>query len=146
MKRSSLVLLVAALIAAASLTVMPTQQPAVADGHEKPKDIAESMEYLAGTYRTVRRQMGKADMNADTADKLSGMIYVSTVSKEYMPKTATTDDLKNSYRVVMNKLIIALAHAENAALTGEQADLRKYVLEANTVRGEGHELFIPDDE
>ena len=144
MKRSSLVLLVVALIAAASMTLLPTQQAASADSGEK--ELHEAMETLGGTYRLVRRQMAKPDMNADTADKLATMIDASQTAKKHLPKTASTDDLKKSYRVIMNKLIIVLAQAENAALAGDQDKLRELVLAANTVKGEGHELFIADDE
>lgn len=146
MKRSSLVLLVVALIAAASMTLLPTQQAASADSDGEGKELHEAMETLGGTYRLVRRQMAKADMNADTADKLATMIDAAQTAKKHLPKTASTDDLKKSYRVVMNKLIIVLAQAENAALAGDQDKLREYVLEANSVKGEGHELFIADDE
>ena len=104
------------------------------------------MELLGGHYRTVRRQMSKADMNAETAKLLSEMIDASVAAKAHMPATATTGDLKNSYRVIMNKLIVALANAENAALEGDNAKLKDFVLEANQVKGEGHELFIPEEE
>jgi soluble cytochrome b562 len=148
MKRSSLYVLAASLIAAFTLALLPTQQPVSADDHgdKGAEVIHETMEILGSTYRQVRRQMSKADQNADTADKLATMIDASVKAKAYMPKTATTDDLKDSYRVVMNKLIVALANAENAALEGDNAKLREYVLEANRVKGEGHELFIPEDE
>ena len=146
MKRSSLIVLAVALLAAASLTLAPTQQPAVADGHGGSEELHEAMETLGKTYRLVRRQAGKADMNADTADKLHTMIQASIQAKAAIPKTASTDDLKDTYRVVMNKLIIVLAQAENAALTGDQEALQQYVREANNVKGEGHELFIADDE
>lgn len=149
MKRSSLYVLAAALIAAFTLALMPTQQSVSADGHgdeDGAKVIHEAMEMLGGTYRTVRRQMSKPDMNADTADKLAAMIDASVKAKAHMPATASTDDLKGSYRVIMNKLIVALANAENAALEGDNAKLKEYVLEANSVKGEGHELFIPEEE
>ena len=142
MKRSSLYMLATALIAAFTLTLMPTQQPASADGD---KVLHEAMELLGGHYRTVRRQMSKADMNASTADLLAEMVAASVAAKAVIPETASTDDLKNSYRVIMNKLIIALSQAENAALAGDNAKLKEYVLEANTVKGEGHELFIPEE-
>ena len=67
-------------------------------------------------------------------------------AKAAIPGTATNDELKAKYRVVMNKLIIVLAQAENAALEGDQDALAKYIREANTVKGEGHEMFIADDE
>lgn len=149
MKRSSLYMLAAALIAAFTLALMPTQQPASADSHgegEGAKVIHEAMEMLGSTYRTVRRQMSKPDMNADTADKLAAMIKASVDAKAHMPETASTGDLKNSYRAIMNKLIVALANAENAALAGDNDKLKEYVLEANQVKGEGHELFIPEEE
>lgn len=147
MKRSPLVLLALALIATATLSVMPTQQTAVADNHgDSHEALEKSMETLASNYRTVRRQMGKADMNADTADKLAEMNLAAVEAKKHLPETASTGDMKKSYRVIMNKLIIVLAQAENAALEGDQAKLRQYVLEANKVKGEGHEMFIPDDE
>ncbi len=147
MKRSSLIVLAVALLAAAALTLAPTQQPAVADGHGGDHEaLHESMETLGKTYRLVRRQAGKADMNADTADKLHTMIQAAMQAKGAIPETASTDDLKNTYRVVMNKLIIVLAQAENAALTGDQDALQQYVREANNVKNEGHELFIADDE
>lgn len=149
MKRSSLYVLAAALIAACTLTLMPTQQPASADNHGEKNGkevIHEAMELLGSSYRDVRRQMTKPEMNADTAQKLASMIQASVAAKAHLPETASTDDLKSSYRVIMNKLIVALANAENAALTGDNAKLKDYVLEANTVKGEGHELFIPEEE
>lgn len=148
MKRSPLYVLAAALTAAFTLALLPTQQPASADGHadaDSQQAIMESMDVLSSTYSLVRRQMGKADQNADTADKLATMIDASVKAKAHLPETATSDDLKDSYRVVMNKLIVALANAENAALQGDNAKLRQYVLEANRVKGEGHELFIADE-
>ena len=149
MKRSSLYVLAAALIAVFTLALLPTQQPVSADSHGDKggkEVIHEAMEVLGKNYKLVRRQMGKPDMNADTAEKLAAMIKVSVDAKAHLPATASTDDLKNSYRVIMNKLIVALANAENAALTGDRAKLKDYVLEANQVKGEGHELFIPEEE
>lgn len=148
MKRSSLYVLSAVLIAAFTLALMPTQQSASADGHgdKGAEVIHETMELLGGHYRKVRRQMSNADMNADTAQLLSEMIDASVAAKAHMPATATTDDLKSSYRVVMNNLIVALANAENAALEGDNTKLKEFVLEANQVKGQGHELFIPEDE
>ena len=149
MKRSSLYVLAAALIAALTLALLPTQQPASADSHgekDGAKVIHEAMETLGSTYRLVRRQMSKPDMNADTADKLSTMIQSAVAAKAHLPATASTDDLKNSYRVIMNKLIVSLASAENAALAGDNDKLKEYVLEANSAKGEGHELFIPEEE
>lgn len=149
MKRSSLFVVTAALIAAFMLALLPTQQTVSADGHgdkDGAKIIHEAMEELGGTYRLVRRQMSKPDMNADTADKLASMIKASVAAKAHMPETASTGDLKNSYRAIMNKLIIALANAENAALAGDNDKLKEYVLDANSVKGEGHELFIPEED
>ncbi|MFK7789716.1 MAG: cytochrome b562 [Phycisphaeraceae bacterium] len=147
MKRSSLYVLAAALIAAFTLALLPTQQTVSADNHgDSKKVIHETMEVLGSTYRLVRRQMSKPDMNADTADKLATMIDASVKAKAHLPETASTDDLKDSYRVVMNKLIVALANAENAALEGDNAKLKQFVLEANQVKGEGHELFIPEED
>lgn len=147
MKRSPLVLFVIALLAVAAFTLAPTQQPAAADDHGGgEKALHEAMETLGKTYRLVRRQMRDESKNADTADKLHEMIDASMKAKAVLPDTATTDDLKKTYRVVMNKLIIVLAQAENAALEGDMDKLREYVTAANSVKGEGHELFIADDE
>lgn len=150
MKRSSLYVLAAALIAAFTLTLLPTQQTVSADGHgdhaDGQKVIHEAMETLSGTYRLIRRQMSKPDKNADTADKLATMIDASIMAKGHLPETAMTDDLKKTYRMTMNKLIITLANAENAALAGDNDKLKEYVLEANKVKGEGHELFIAEDD
>jgi uncharacterized membrane-anchored protein YhcB (DUF1043 family) len=146
MKRSSLYVLAAALIAAFTLALLPTQQPVSADDHgDSQKVIHEAMEQLGASYKQVRRNMRDADKNAETAELLAGMIKSSVEAKAHLPKTASTDDLKQSYRVIMNKLIVSLANAENAALTGDSDKLREYVLEANTVKGEGHELFITED-
>ena len=145
MKRSSLYILAAALVAAFTLAVLPTQQPVSADSDSK-KAIAEAMEVLAGNYRQIRRNLRDPSKNGETAELLAEMIKASVDSKAHLPETASTDDLKNSYRVVMNKLIVALANAENAALTGDSDKLKEYVMEANSVKGEGHELFIPEDE
>ena len=148
MKRSSLYVLAAALIAAFTLALLPTQQTVSADGHGDHGDgqevIHEAMETLSGTYRLVRRQMSKADKNADTAEKLATMIDASIKAKGHLPETAMNDDLKKTYRITMNKLIITLANAENAALEGDNAKLKEYVLEANKVKGEGHDLFIAE--
>lgn len=146
MKRSSLYVLAAALIAAFTLALLPTQQPVSADDEDGQEVIQEAMQLLGGNYRKVRRQMSKPEMNADTANLLSEMIVACVESKAYLPETASTDDLKSSYRAVMNKLIIALANAENAALAGDSGKLKEYVLKANTVKGEGHELFISEDD
>lgn len=148
MKRSSFYVFAAALIAVFTLALLPTQQPVSADDHgdKNGKEVIhEAMETLGSTYREVRRQMSKPDMNADTAEKLAAMIQASVAAKAHLPETASTGDLKNSYRVIMNKLIVALANAENAALTGDNDKLKDYVLEANQVKGEGHELFIPEE-
>ena len=148
MKRSSLYVLAAALAAALTLALLPVQQSAVADGHggsDGQEAIHEAMEELGGTYRLVRRQMKDPEKNADTAEKLAAMIDASVKAKAYLPETATTDDLKTSYRVIMNKLIIVLAQAENAALQGDNEKLQEYVKQANAVKGEGHELFITEE-
>lgn len=146
MKRSPLALLVLALIAGFTLTLLPTQQSVTAAEGDSHKVLEETMEVLASNYRLVRRQSRDASKNADTAAKLAEMIDASVRAKGAIPGTATTDDLKKTYQVVMNKLIIELALAENAALTGDMDALKKHVAAANTVKGEGHELFIADDE
>lgn len=146
MKLSSLYVLAAALIAAFTLALLPTQQPVSADDHgDSQKAIHEAMEELGSAYKQVRRNLRDPEKNAETAELLAGMIKTSVEAKGHLPKTASTDDLKQSYRVIMNKLIVSLANAENAALTGDSDKLRDYVLEANTVKGEGHELFIPEE-
>ena len=148
MKRKPLLLIVPALIAALALMLAPTQQPVVADGHggEGHEVLHEAMEVLQDEFRMVRRQMGNADMNADTADRLALMIDASIAAKSVLPETATTDDLRNSYRVIMNRLIVELAQAENAALEGDNTALRAHITAANGVKGDGHEMFIADDE
>ena len=144
MKRSSLYVFAAALIAAFTLALLPTQQTVSAEGDSK-EVIAETMEVLAGNYRQVRRNLRDESKNAETAKLLAEMIDATVRGKAHLPESATTDDLKSSYRVVMNKLIIALANAENAALAGDSEALKKYVAEANAVKGEGHELFITEE-
>ena len=144
MKRSSLYVFAAALIAAFTLALLPTQQTVSAESDSK-EVIAETMEVLAGNYRQVRRNLRDESKNAETAKLLAEMIDATVRGKAHLPESATTDDLKSSYRVVMNKLIIALANAENAALAGDSEALKKYVAEANAVKGEGHELFITEE-
>lgn len=146
MKRPSLMLFVFALLAAMSLTLSPAIKPAVADGEGGNKVLHDAMELLSGHYRTVRRQMGDASKNAETANLLAEMGAATANAKQHLPKTATTDDLKNSYRVLMNKLIVLIAQAENAALAGEQDKLKDLVTEMNNVKKDGHALFIADDE
>lgn len=147
MKRTPLALFSLALIAACVIALLPTQQPVSAKSDdENRKILIETMEVMAGNYRLIRRQIRDASKNADTADKLAEMTQAAIRAKDALPATATNDDLKVKYRVVMNDLIIVLTQAENAALQGDQAKLKEYVMAANTVKGEGHELFIADDE
>ena len=148
MKRTPLFALALALIAVLTFTLM-TQQTATADDHkggEAGEKLHELMEDMGGTYREVRRSSRDASKNVQTAAKLAHMIELAVESKKHIPVTATTDDLKSTYRVTLNKLILVLSQAENAALKGNMDDLKKYVLEANHVKGEGHELFIADDD
>lgn len=146
MTRIPLALIALTLIAAMTLALLPAQQPAIAAGGDNHKILHETMEVLAINYRTVRRSARDASKNAQTAKLLSEMIDASVKAKTALPETASTDDLKKSYRVIMNKLIVVLAQAENAALAGEQDKLQELVREANNVKGEGHEMFIADDE
>ena len=149
MKRSTLFLIVPAMIAALALMLAPTQPAAVADGHgdgDGHEVLHEAMETLQDNFRQVRRQMGDADQNESSAELLAEMIEASIAAKAVMPETATTDDLETSYRVIMNRLIVELALAENAALEGDNAALREHLSAANSVKGDGHELFIADDE
>lgn len=149
MKRTPLALTALAVAAVLTLALLPAQQTVSADDHKKADShevLEESMEVLAGNYRTVRRQARDASKNADTAEKIAEMIDAAVKAKGAIPETATNDEMKNSYRVIMNKLIIVMAQAENAALEGDQDTLGKLVREMNSVKGEGHEMFIPADE
>lgn len=147
MKRSFLSLMVLALIALMTLAVMPTQQTVSADDHEKgDESLHAAMEKMGGLYGKVRRQARKAEDNADTAEKLAELIAVTSKAKGMIPKTATTDDMKLKYRVLMNELIVAFAKAENAALTGDQDELKAQVKAAGDAKADGHAAFIPDDE
>jgi len=145
MKRTPLALTALAVVAIVTLALLPSPQTATAEKGDSHEILEKSMEVLAGNYRTVRRQARDASKNADTAEKLAEMINASVQAKGAIPETATSDDLKGKYRVVMNKLIIVLAQAENAALEGNQDELEKLVREANNVKGEGHEMFIADE-
>lgn len=149
MKRSSLSVLAAALIAALTLALLSTQQPAAADNHgekDGAKVIHEAMEVLGSNYKRAYRNLKDPSKIAESAELLSEMIAISVEAKAHLPKSATTDDLKVSYRVIMNKLIAVLANAENAALAGDNAKLEALLKEAKDVKGEGHELFITEDE
>lgn len=148
MKRTSLSLLVLALIAATALFVLPTQQSVIADDHAKKdgKALHDAMEKLNKHYRTVRKLSRKKDQMAETATALGEMLDLSYQSKKYIPKTATTDDLKKKYIVVMNQLIITLAQAENAALEGKHDEMTKHIKALGDIKAAGHELFIADDE
>lgn len=148
MKRTPLALAALAIAAVLTLALLPTQETVSADDHKKAdshKILEESMEVLAGNYRTIRRQSRDASKNADTADKIAEMIAASVKAKTAIPETATNAELKSNYRVIMNKLIVVLAEAENAALAGDQEKLGKLVRDMNTVKGEGHEMFIADE-
>ncbi len=144
MKRSPFVLFALALLAAAAFILTPARQTAVAAEGEDV--LHEAMEVLGKTFRDVRRQSKDASKNADTADKLATMVAAACDAKKHLPETASTDDLKKSYRMVMNNLIITLAQAENAALEGNQEKLNELLTAANEIKGIGHEKFIADDE
>ena len=151
MKRSPLVLLVVALLAVAAFTIAPTQRPAAADDdrhekHEKSEALHEAMETLAKNYRYVRRQAGDASKNADTAERLSKMGEAAHIAKMHLPETASTEDLKKSYRIMMNKLIIAFAEGENAALQGDQEKLGQSIDAMGTLKEMGHEKFLAEDD
>lgn len=143
MKRSSMYVLVAALAVSFTLALLPTQQPAVAqDDSDK---LLRAMAEIGSKFSQVRRQRNKPEMYEDTAKLLSEIIEVSVACKPYMPESATTDDLKLTYKVLMNKMIIAFANAENAALQGDKEKLNQYIKEAQDLRSEGHELFITEE-
>jgi len=148
MKRTPLALTALAAAALFALALLPAQQPVSADDHkgDSHEVLHEAMEKLTENYRSVRRQARDASKNADTADKLGEMISIALTAKGAIPETATNDEMKKMYRVTMNKLIITTAQAENAALQGDQDALFKLVREMNAVKGEGHEMFIPEDE
>ncbi|MEM6257307.1 MAG: cytochrome b562 [Planctomycetota bacterium] len=148
MKRLPEYLLVSALTVAVMLTIVPMGQTAVAQ-QDQEKDATEVIQYamavLGSNFRQIRRQQNKPDQNQASADLLAEMIVVSVESKPYLPKSATTDDLKQSYRELVNEMIIVFAKAENAALQGDNEKLKEYLREANEVRAEGHELFITEE-
>ncbi|MEM6505640.1 MAG: cytochrome b562 [Planctomycetota bacterium] len=148
MKRLPEYLLVSALTVAVMLAIVPMGQTAVAQ-QDQEKDATEVIQYamavLGSNFRQIRRQQNKPDQNRASADLLAEMIVVSVESKPYLPKSATTDDLKQSYRELVNEMIIVFAKAENAALQGDNEKLKEYLREANEVRAEGHELFITEE-
>ena len=151
MKRSPFYVLAAALLAAFALALLPTQQPASADNHadghgDSAEVIHEAMEALGSGYKQVNRNLKDPSKTAESAEILAEMIASSVKAKGHLPKSASTDDLKTSYRVIMNKLVIVLAQAENAALAGDNEKLAQYVKEAKDVKGDGHSLFITEDE
>jgi ABC-type cobalt transport system substrate-binding protein len=151
MKRSPLYVLAAAMVAVFALVLLPTQQPASADSHggsdaDSGEAIHEAMVALGRSYKKVNSNLKDPEKTAASAEILAEMIATTVQAKAHLPKTATTDDLKVSYRVIMNKLIVVLANAENAALAGDNEKLAEYVKEAKGVKGEGHVLFITEDE
>jgi len=146
MKRSNLFLLVPTLLAALTLAMFPAaQQSAFADDDEEEGPIHEAMEIINDNFRVVRRQADDATLNADSADRLGVIMAAVSEAKLHMPETATTDELRASYRLMMNRLLVEIALAENAALEGDNAALAEHIGNANNIRREGHAAFIPEE-
>ncbi|MEM1355290.1 MAG: cytochrome b562 [Planctomycetota bacterium] len=130
-----------------------TSTPALAnqDSASDQAKLAEAMAVINTNFRSARRGARDASKNAETADALSEVIVASIACKDLMPRLvaetqgADQAELMKTYRRIMNDLIIVLAQAENAALAGDNEKLGELLREANEVKAEGHELFIPED-
>ena len=146
MNRSSLIVLAVALIAAVSLTLMPARPSAAADRDEEVisnDDVRQAMAVLTKNQKALRKQMRDPAKNADSANKLSAMLDAAVLSKQYVPSWFETQDQKKSYRIMMNKFIITLVEAENAALQDEQEKLLKQYEIINAIKEEAHKTFLP---
>lgn len=140
-----------ALLIAGAAVFVPRPTPAAADAHGN-EDLHETMEEMNDLYRQVRRQARDETKNADTADKLHELATLALAAKGHLPAMIgempedQQAELSRTYRTMMNDLVTYLLAAENAVLAGDNAAAWDAVLSANEVKGEGHELFIPEDE
>ena len=150
--KTPIALFALAMLILGAVTLVPRPTAVIADGHGEGDELHEAMEEMNGLYRQVRRQARDETKNADTADKLSEMAALALAAKAYIPEMVSElpadqqGDLANTYRAMMNELVVDLLTAENALLEGDNAAAWAAVLEANDVKGRGHELFIPEDE
>lgn len=122
------------------------------EGHGHGHDLHETMEEMNELYRQVRRQGRRAPDNAETIDKLHQLATLALTAKGHLPAmvadmpAAQQAELTATYRKMMNDLVTHLLAAENALLEGDNAAAWESILAANDVKGQGHELFIPEDE
>ncbi|XAM01643.1 cytochrome b562 [Phycisphaeraceae bacterium D3-23] len=142
-----------ALMIAGASALLPRPAFVAADHHEGPgHELHETMEEMNGLYRTVRRQARDESKNADTADQLHQLATLALAAKDFLPAmvsempAAEQAAITATYRTMMNDLVTHLLAAENALLAGDNAAAWESVLAANEVKGQGHELFIPEDE
>lgn len=151
MCKNSVAIFGLAVLVAGSAMFLPRPTPVTADEHGS-HELHEAMEDMNGLYRLIRRQARDEAQNADTADKLHEMATMALAAKAHIPGMVAEmpEDqqalLAATYRTMMNELVIDLLTAESALLAGDNAAAWDAVLEANDVKGRGHELFIPEDE
>ncbi|MFI4861118.1 MAG: cytochrome b562 [Phycisphaerales bacterium JB063] len=135
----------------AAVTLVPRPTPVAADDHAG-HELHEAMEEMNGLYRSIRRQTRDESQNADTVEKLHEMATLALAAKAHLPAmvadlpAAQQAELTATYRKLMNEVVVHLLTAENALLEGDNAAAWEAVLAANEVKGQGHELFIPEDE
>jgi len=140
-----------ALLVFAGVMLVPRPTPVAADAYGNA-ELHEAMEEMNGLYRTVRRQARDETKNAETADAIAEMVTLTIQAKAMIPAMVgelpadQQGDMANQYRMMMNELAVDLLTAETALLEGDNAAAWAAILEANDVKGRGHELFIPEEE
>lgn len=140
-----------ALLILGGVMLVPRPATVAADAHGND-ELHEAMEEMNGLYRTIRRQTRDETKNAETADAIAEMASMALAAKAHIPAMVAElpadqqGDLANQYRLMMNELVVDLLTAESALLEGDNAAAWAAILEANDVKGRGHELFIPEEE
>lgn len=151
MRKNSVAMFGLAVLVAGAAVFVPRPAQVAADAHGND-ELHEAMEEMNGLYRTIRRQARDETKNAETADAIHEMAAMALAAKQHIPAMVNDmpqdqqQQLAATYRSMMNELVIDLLTAETALLAGDNAAAWEAILEANDVKGRGHELFIPEDE
>lgn len=156
MKFAGGLLMAIALLLLVGLALGPQASPVLADEHEHEHEhgegLGESMDQMNGLFRQVRRSARDASKNEETAEKLARLTALVIQGKDYPPHMISQvpedqrDELMRSYRLIMIELAQAFLNAEAAILEDRNDDAWEHLLEANEIKGRGHELFLPEDD
>jgi hypothetical protein len=119
-----------------------------ADDHEA---LEKEMETINSHYKTLRRDARKGEYAPDTAGKFPEMLHAAITAMHLKPPMIAKVPADKQaqflvdYKKEMKKMIVHIIDMEIAFDEGRKDDLAKMIDDLNTIKGDGHEKFVPEE-